>query len=685
MHPVDPPASPWHAGERQLQQRAGVAERMEAFGRKVIRDHMPEQHRDFYRQLPFVLFASVDAEGRPWAGILEGAPGFAHSPEPRRLQLDSPFQAEDPAASGLTAGAAIGLLGIELHTRRRNRLNGHIRQFDKQATSIAVDQAFGNCPQYIQLRQFEFSRNPASTPPPPAERLNGLDDAARALITGADTCFVASYVDHPDGSRAVDVSHRGGQAGFVRVEGDCLTLPDFAGNLHFNTLGNLLLNPRAGLLFIDFATGELLQLSGRTELILDGPQITTFQGAERLWQLQVERLVRRPAALALRWRFEGYSPNSLLTGTWAEAAARQAAEALREQWRPLRVTRLVEESASIRSLYLEPADGAGLPLFQAGQHLPLRLHIDGQTLIRTYSLSSAPSDGFLRISVKREGLASTYLHEQIGVGSLLEARAPQGRFTLDAEQRRPLVLLAAGVGLTPLLAMLRETLYQNQRLRRARRVWFIQSARTLAELAFSDELVELLQRCGEPIHALRLLSQPEAQARMGEDFELDGRIDIALLKALLPFDDFDFYLCGPSGFTQSLYDDLRALNIGDARIHAETFGPSSLRRQPDQGSRALEQAPVATGPVAVLFQRSAKEARWTPDSGSLLQLAESRGLTPEFSCRGGSCGTCATRLLSGQVHYPTPPAESPAAGTVLICCAVPATSSAGQQPLVLDL
>ena len=179
MHPVDPPASPWHAGERQLQQRAGVAERMEAFGRKVIRDHMPEQHRDFYRQLPFVLFASVDAEGRPWAGILEGAPGFAHSPEPRRLQLDSPFQVEDPAAAGLSAGAAIGLLGIELHTRRRNRLNGHIRQFDKQATSIAVDQAFGNCPQYIQLRQFEFSRNPASTPPPPAEQLNGLDDAAR--------------------------------------------------------------------------------------------------------------------------------------------------------------------------------------------------------------------------------------------------------------------------------------------------------------------------------------------------------------------------------------------------------------------------------------------------------------------------------------------------------------------------
>lgn len=685
MNPDDPLASPWHAGEKQLQQRAGVAERMETFGRKVIRDHMPEQHRVFYRQLPFVLLGSVDAEGRPWASILEGTPGFAHSPDPRLLQLDSPLQPGDPASAALCAGAAVGLLGIELHTRRRNRLNGRIRQAGAAGLSIEVEQAFGNCPQYIQLRQFEFSGSEAPAALPATEHANALDDAARALITGADTCFVASYIEHQDGSRSVDVSHRGGQAGFVRVEGDCLTLPDFAGNLHFNTLGNLLLNPRAGLLFIDFATGELLQLSGSTKLILEGPEIQAFQGAERLWQLQVERLVRRPGALKLRWQFQGYSPNSLLTGNWTEAAARQAAEALREQWRPLRVTRLVDESASIRSFYLEPADGAGMPVFAAGQHLPLRLQIAGQTLIRTYSLSSAPSDNFLRISVKREGLASTYLHDQIEVGSLLEARAPQGRFVLDAEQRRPLVLLAAGVGITPLLAMLRESIYQNQRLRRRRRVWLIQGARTLAELAFSKELLELLERGGEPIHALRLLSQPETQALEGEDFELSGRIDLELLKTLLPFDDFDFYLCGPSGFTQSLYDGLRALNISDARIHAETFGPSSLRRQADPGSAVAPQPPAASGAVPVLFQHSAKEARWTPDSGSLLQLAESRGLTPEFSCRGGSCGTCATRLLSGQVHYPIPPAESPADGTVLICCAVPAASSAGQQPLVLDL
>ncbi|MDP3844886.1 MAG: pyridoxamine 5'-phosphate oxidase family protein [Pseudomonas sp.] len=688
MHsPNDSGPSPWHAGEKQLQQRAGVAERMEVFGQRVIRDHMPEQHRLFYQQLPFILFGAVDTEGRPWASIVEGPPGFAQAPAPQLLQLHSPLATDDPATQALTTGAAIGLLGIELHSRRRNRLNGHVLTRDAAQLNIAVEHAFGNCPQYIQQRQFHFSQAIAPSARPAAERRSGLDDAARALITQADTFFVASYIEHADGSRSVDVSHRGGQAGFVKVDGDCLTIPDFAGNLHFNTLGNLLLNPRAGLLFIDFASGNLLQVSGRTELILEGPQVKAFQGAERLWQVQVERQVWRPAALVLRWDFHSYSPNSLMTGDWADAQARLAADALRDQWRPLRVARIVDESSSIRSFYLEPADGAGLPAFSAGQHLPLRLSIAGQAqpLIRTYSLSSAPSDNFLRISVKREGLVSRYLHEQVQVGSLLEARAPQGRFSLDAEQQRPLVLLAAGVGITPLLAMLREAIYQNQRLRRSRPVWLVQSARSLAELPFRDELFSLLQRGAQAVHALRLLSQPEPHALEGQDFELAGRIDVTLLKSLLPFDDYDFYLCGPSSFTQDLYDGLRTLNVSDARIHAETFGPSSLRRQPDQGSSTPAQLPAARSAVPVLFSRSAKKARWTPGSGSLLELAESRGLTPAFSCRGGSCGTCKTAIISGAVTYPLPPAELPEAGLALICCAVPAASATGNPPLVLDL
>ena len=305
MHPTDDNTpSPWHAGEKQLQARAGAAERMEVFGRRVIRDHMPEQHRLFYQQLPFILFATVDDQGRPWASIAEGQPGFVQAPQPQILQLNGQLAADDPAAAALRAGSAIGLLGIELHSRRRNRINGHVLTRTAGLLEIGVEHAFGNCPQYIQHRDVQINTVDHQVARPEAQRRSGLDDAARTMISQADTFFVASYIEHADGSRSVDMSHRGGQAGFVRVEGDCLTIPDFAGNLHFNTLGNLLLNPRAGLLFIDFASGDLRQVSGRTELILDGPQVKAFQGAERLWQVQVEEQVWRPAALNLRWNFQ---------------------------------------------------------------------------------------------------------------------------------------------------------------------------------------------------------------------------------------------------------------------------------------------------------------------------------------------------------------------------------------------
>lgn len=673
--------SPWHAGEQQLQARVGVAERMEAFGRKVIRKEMPDQHRQFYSQLPFMLFGAVDAQGNPWASILEGPVGFAHSPAPALLQLDSLPASDDPAQ--LQAGAAIGMLGIELHTRRRNRLNGRVGALDDQGLSVEVEQAFGNCPQYIQLRQFEAVplADPATRK---AQHLDGLDDAAKAVIESADTFFIASYVD-VDNARSVDVSHRGGQAGFVKIEGDCLTVPDFAGNLHFNTLGNLLLNPRAGLLFIDFKTGDLLQLTGRTEILLEGPLVEAFQGAERLWKLHVEQVVRRPAALALRWRFDGVSPNSLLTGTWEQAAARLQARALGDRWRPLRVSRIERESQHIRSIYLEAGDDAGLPLFQAGQHLPVRFTLDDQVHIRTYSLSSAPSDDFMRISVKREGRVSSHLHERIKVGDVIEARAPQGHFTVAADERRPLVLLAAGVGLTPLLSMLREVVYQGQRTRHTRPSWLLQSSRSLADQPFRAELDRLLENGDGTVQVVRVLSQPEPEAQEGVDFDRRGRIDLALVQEVLQIEDYDqadFILCGPGGFTQALYDELRDLDVDDQRIHAETFGPSTLRRRPDPLAPVIEQPAAATGAVTVTFQNAQINARWQPETGSLLELAESQGLRPEFSCRGGSCGTCRTRLISGQVNYPQPPAELPGDGEVLICCAIPAK---GEQPLVLEL
>jgi len=316
----------WHAGERFLQESIGAAERMETIGQRVIRDFMPDQHRAFFAQIPFIAMGSVDGRGDVWATLLSGRPGFVSSPTPTELDIAVPRDPQDPASRDLQAGDAIGLLGIELHTRRRNRVNGVLRGSVGTLWRFEVDQSFGNCPQYIQLRDYAFVRDPEAPFAGEARESDSLDAAARALIATADTFFVASYADRAaaDGQRRqVDVSHRGGKPGFVRIAADgTLTIPDFQGNAFFNTLGNIVLNGKAGLVFVDYESGDLLQMTGEAEVILDSPEIGAFRGAERLWTFRPRRIVRRPAALPLRWRFResGWSPGTLKTGEWPRAA-----------------------------------------------------------------------------------------------------------------------------------------------------------------------------------------------------------------------------------------------------------------------------------------------------------------------------------------------------------------------------
>ncbi|WP_019904312.1 pyridoxamine 5'-phosphate oxidase family protein [Methylobacterium sp. 77] len=300
------PASPWHPGEVAIQKHVGVAERMGELGPRVIRDRMIDQHRDFYRRLPFVVLGAVDPAGEVWATLRTGPPGFLDAPDPFHLHVRGTADSRDPAEAGLIDGAAIGLLGIDLATRRRNRLNGIVGRRDKDGFEIRVQQSFGNCPQYIQVRDVQVRDirvreashsmgDRAEAAPALAHR---LDDGDRALIAGADTFFVASYVEGDDGERQVDVSHRGGPKAFVRIgEDGVLTVPDYSGNRFFNTLGNMRANPRAGLAVIDFSTGDLLQMTGHAEVLLDAPEIATFPGAERLWRFTPRALIRRAGAL----------------------------------------------------------------------------------------------------------------------------------------------------------------------------------------------------------------------------------------------------------------------------------------------------------------------------------------------------------------------------------------------------
>ncbi|MEW9582870.1 pyridoxamine 5'-phosphate oxidase family protein [Paraburkholderia sp. DGU8] len=680
--------SPWHQGELKLQEQVGVMQKMDSVGRRFVRDHMPELHQAFFAQLPFVVVGAVADDGDVWATFAFGKPGFMQASSDKILGIDTAFDPRDPAISGTRDGAAIGLLGIELHTRRRNRLNGVIRRGASRNFDVEVAQSFGNCPQYIQLRDFTFVREPDAFPEIAPVELDGLAGRAREMIASADTLFVASYVGEGK-ARQVDVSHRGGKAGFVHIgEDGVLTMPDFAGNLFFATLGNFLVNPRAGLIFTDFESGDVLQMTGEAEVDLDSPEIAAFQGAERLWRFRPRRIVYRAGALPLRWQFreDGWSPNSLMTGNWSDAMSRLKAAELAQTWRPFRIAKVVDESTLIRSFQLEPTDGAGLIAHLAGQHLPIRVTLPGEDhpFIRTYTLSSAPSDGLYRISVKREGRVSSHLHDSVHVGDVIEARAPAGQFTVDPLERRPVVLLAAGVGVTPMLAMLRHIVYEGARKRGTRNTWFFHSARSIKERAFSDEIGKLAALANGAVKVVRTLSDVGG-ARKDEDFDFAGRVDVNLLRTTLPFDDYDFYLCGPSGFMQSVYDGLRDLNVADHRIHAEAFGPSGIKRRNDAMAGIALRAP-ADEPTPVAFVKSGKEARWQPDGGSLLELAEARGLMPAYGCRGGSCGTCRTRIVEGAVTYAVAPEFKVPDDEALICCAVPAhPDSGGGDRLLLDI
>lgn len=286
---------PFHAGELRAQALAG-------FGAPgtAIRDFMPEQHRSFFAMLRFLLLATTDADDWPHATVLTGPEGFVGSPDPRRLRICAAPDPRDPTRALLRPDAAVGLLGIDFRTRRRNRANGILATTEGDVLEVAVKQSFGNCPKYIQVHELQDAETTGESAPTIA--FGGLDREAREQVAAAATFFVATSSGQEAGGRGgIDISHRGGTPGFIDVSGNTLTIPDFSGNRYFNTLGNLLLEPRAALLFIDFAGGTLLHLQGRAEIDWNGANAAArFPGAERLWRFEVARGWRRRNALPLR-------------------------------------------------------------------------------------------------------------------------------------------------------------------------------------------------------------------------------------------------------------------------------------------------------------------------------------------------------------------------------------------------
>lgn len=329
------------------------------------------------------------------------------------------------------------------------------------------------------------------------------------------------------------------------------------------------------------------------------------------------------------------------------------------------VRRTISEASGITSLELVSEDRRPLSTFHPGQYLTIRVTIPGAAapLVRCYSLSDRPREDHFRITVKAnpEGKVSRFIQKRLHVGDVIEAQAPRGEFFLDEADERPAVLVGGGIGITPLLSMANTILSAS----RKRKVILLYGVRNSREHAFATYLRELAS-CEPRLHYLPCYSQPLAEDRVGQDYLAARRVDPDLLRRVLPDGNFPFYVCGPGPFMQDMVAGLNAWGVPEKDIHFEAFGPSTIKRLAPANHPSL----VATT-SQILFEQSQVTADWQSNSSSILDLAESAGVSIPSGCRAGNCGSCATKLLAGRVKYARKPACSIDADQCLTCIAEP--------------
>ncbi|GEA12043.1 pyridoxamine 5'-phosphate oxidase family protein [Alteromonas sp. KUL49] len=322
---------PFHGGEQAVHARLGITKQVAMYDR-FIRRAMPDQHRTFFSDLPYVIIGAVDEQGFPWAmPVFDPYQGkglshqqFIDSPSSTRLVVNALPPVAKALGVSLEQNDRVGVLGIQLSTRRRNRMNGVVSQRDDGGFELEVDQSFGNCPKYIQVRDLQWRDDiPLLVSPDTSEvRPDLLSERAREFIELADTFFIASRSEDltQDARHGVDVSHRGGKPGFVKVGANKLVFPDYSGNKFFNTVGNIEADGRVGLFFPDFAGSNALYLSGRAEIVWEGAEVTGFKGAERLISVTVERWALLEDHLPMQGEIQEFSPHLKMTGHWSEVA-----------------------------------------------------------------------------------------------------------------------------------------------------------------------------------------------------------------------------------------------------------------------------------------------------------------------------------------------------------------------------
>lgn len=317
--------SPFHDGELAVQHLLGVRQSVQKYASRLIRADMPDLHRELYAKLPMLVVGSVSGDEQPAASLLFGRPGFVESPDARHLAPRARPIAGDPLSYRLRAGAPLGVLGIDLGTRRRTRANGRVSAVYEEGFELEVAQAFGNCPQHIRVREMQLDdRIDRPLVPNGVQVRHRLDESMQRWVAEADAFFIATAYPgrRSDPRRGVDVSHRGGAPGFVRVESaSSLVFPDFGGNRFYNTIGNLVRHPLVGLLFVDFERGHLMQVEGRATVLWEDPLLAAYAGAERFVRVSVDRARVLEGVVPIRFGPPEPSKNEALVGSWAEAEA----------------------------------------------------------------------------------------------------------------------------------------------------------------------------------------------------------------------------------------------------------------------------------------------------------------------------------------------------------------------------
>lgn len=352
----------------------------------------------------------------------------------------------------------------------------------------------------------------------------------------------------------------------------------------------------------------------------------------------------------------------------ADVTAGRASEMAWEGFKPFRVVRRVYENSArdICSFYITPSEPMNLPDFKPGQFLTFHFDLptgegDVKKVLRSYSLSDQPQPHAYRISVKRkrDGLVSNHLHDHLQVGDTLMVKAPSGRFHLIEEPPLPLVLIAGGIGITPMLSILLSLLKRGSK----REIWLFYGVRNGQDVIMHEQLLSLADYHAQ-FHLHLCYSRPDERDRPGIDFQHAGRVDIRLLQSELRLARYQFYVCGPGAMLQSIVPGLESIGIAPEDIHYEAFGPATLKKQ----KPSMEKTDKSW---KVTFTRSGRSVEWNGQYDSLLNMAESEGVEVEFGCRAGSCGGCQSLIEKGEVEYFQEPIADVEEGRCLLCISRP--------------